>query len=142
MQITMEAVEIAEVLEDDDNSLESEPPTKKLKGLAAILTKVGGDGSRPDTSSMSPSQKVDRESQAYLEKPVIETNDDPLSWWSSEKAKLPILAEQSRKYLCICGTSVPSEHLFSKAGLIVSDLQNRLSPETVNMLLFLARNMS
>ena len=72
MRITMEAVENAEVLEDDDNSLESEPPTKKLKGLAAILTKVGGDGSRPDTSFMSPSQKVDREIQAYLEKPVIE----------------------------------------------------------------------
>ena len=111
MLITMEAVEIAEVLKDENNSLESKPPTKKLKGLAALLTKVVRDVSRPDTSSMSPSQKVDREIQAYLEKPVIEANDDPLSWWSSEKAKLLILSELSRKYLCICGTSVSSERL-------------------------------
>ena len=40
MQITMEAVENAEVLEGDDNSLESEPPTKKFKELAATATKV------------------------------------------------------------------------------------------------------
>ena len=47
----------------------------------------------------------------------------------------------ARKYLCVCGTSVPSEQLFSQAGYIVNELRTHLSPENVNMLVFLAKNM-
>ena len=49
-------------------------------------------------------------------------------WWLSQKDKLPVITELARKYLCACGTIVPSKHLFSKAGFIVSDYRNRLSP--------------
>ena len=48
----------------------------------------------------------------------------------------------STKYLCICGTSVPSECLFSKSGFIVNEFRSRLKPECVDKLVFLARNMS
>jgi len=46
-----------------------------------------------------------------------------------------------KKYLCICGTSVPSERIFSSAGHISNSLQNRLLPENISKLVFLANNM-
>ena len=43
--------------------------------------------------------------------------------------------------LCVCGTSVPSERLFSQAGYLVNNLRTKLTPEHVNMLVFLAKNL-
>ena len=43
-------------------------------------------------------------------------------------------------YVCKDG-GVALEHLLSKAGYIVSDLRAQLSPDNVNKLVFLARNM-
>ena len=45
-------------------------------------------------------------------------------------------------YLCICGTSVPSERLFSKSGFIIDAFHSRLMLEKVNMFTFLAKNLS
>ena len=53
----------------------------------------------------------------------------------------PILGTLAKKYLCACGTSVPSERLFSQAGYIVNNLRARLTPDHVNQLVFLAKNM-
>ena len=51
------------------------------------------------------------------------------------------LSNISKKYLCVCGTSVPSERLFSQAGYLVNNLRTKLTPEHVNMLVFLAKNL-
>ena len=64
-----------------------------------------------------------------------------LTWWRDEQKKFPVLGSLAHKYLCICGTSVPSERLFSQGGNIVNTLRNRLLAEHVNMLIFLAKNM-
>ena len=142
MQFTSEAVSIADELgstmEEED---EEEPPaSKKLKGLGAILTKALAKD-RTDDQALSSSQKVEKEKQRYLDAPPVALDADPLLWWKVESQHLPILATLANKYLCLCGTSVPSERLFSKAGYIVSNLCSRLSPENVNKLVFLARNM-
>ena len=48
-----------------------------------------------------------------------------------------MLQHVAMKYLCIPGTSVPAERLFSKAGELVSARRNRLKPKHVNTYLFL-----
>ena len=44
-----------------------------------------------------------------------------------------------KRTLCITATSVPSEHLFSAAGELVSSKRSSLKPKNINMLLFCTR---
>ena len=86
-------------------------------------------------------KKESIESKRYEEYPPVEMSVEALNWWSEEEKKFPALSCLARKYLCICGTSVPSERLFSDGGNIVNTLRNRLTPEHVNMLMFLSKNL-
>ena len=91
---------------------------------------------------LHPRERVEVKISRYLDLPVVEKNSDPLQWWKHEEKHLPMLAVLAKKYLCICGTSVPSERLFSKSGFIVDAFHSRLMPEKVNMFTFLAKNLS
>lgn len=73
----------------------------------------------------------------YLEMPYLERKANPLEFWEQRRNLLPHLAEMAFKYLSIPATSVPSERLFSKAGLVTNDRRNRLHPKKLDELLFL-----
>jgi len=84
--------------------------------LGAILTKKIDKDSESEGQSHSllhPQEKVEAEIARYLDLPVVDMDSDPLEWWKHEVNRLPVLAVLAKKYLCICGTSVPSEQLFS-----------------------------
>jgi len=133
--------EAEEIVESPDGAAEPEgapPPPKKSKGLAAILLNVTPD--KPQRAE-SVTERIAKEFDHFLLLPNTDPDADPLSWWKREQQSFPILAQLARKYLCVCGTSVPSERLFSHAGYIVNELRTHLSPENVNMLVFLAKNM-
>jgi hypothetical protein len=46
-----------------------------------------------------------------------------------------------KKIFCIPATSVPSEQIFSKAGLLISKQRNGLKPSNVDMLIFFNKNV-
>jgi hypothetical protein len=48
-----------------------------------------------------------------------------------------VLSKLARKYMAIPASSVPSEPIFSLAGNIVNKKRTMLSPENVNLLIFL-----
>ena len=77
------------------------------------------------------------ECRRYFEEPNIPCTADALDWWEEKCSCYPLLAGIAVKYLCIPGTSVPSEWLFSKAGELISHRRSALTPEHVNMILFL-----
>ena len=116
-------------------------PSKKLKGLAAVLKKALPSVTVQPQEQLTTSERVKKEIDRYLDLAPIDLECDPLNWWKKEAENFPALAILARKYLCLCGTSVPSERLFSKGGYIVNGMCCRLSPDKVNMLLFLAKNM-
>lgn len=66
---------------------------------------------------------------------------DPLTWWKIHKVNFLNISRLARKYLCIPATSVPSERVFSTGGNVVTCQRSALKPATVNMLVFLTKNL-
>ena len=56
--------------------------------------------------------------------------------------QFPTLSALARKYLCVCGTGVPSELIFSTCGYVVNNYRSRLHPKNVDYLIFLSHNLS
>ena len=81
------------------------------------------------------------EARKFFEEQIVPHKDDPLLWWRAHVDHYSLLSQLARKYLCIPGTSVPSERLFSKAGELVSLRRSRIKPKHVNMFLFLNQNL-
>ena len=61
------------------------------------------------SSSVSPTEKINKEVNDYCEEAVMPTNTDVLEWWKVRQSRYPALANLAKHYLCICATSVPSE---------------------------------
>jgi len=76
-----------------------------------------------------------------MDLPYLNVNENPIPFWKNHSAVLDPLTEVALKYACIPATSVPSERIFSKAGQIVSQRRNRLSPKNVDILIFLNKNL-
>jgi hypothetical protein len=56
---------------------------------------------------------------------------DSLAWWKDNSDKYSRLSVLARRYL-----AVPSERIFSAAGLIVTKLRNRLSSSCIDQIIF------
>ena len=78
---------------------------------------------------------------SYLSTAILDSESNPLDWWSVEHRSYPILAQLTKKYLCICASSAAFERLFSTSGNVVTPKRSCLKPEKVNMLVFLAKNL-
>lgn len=112
---------------DEENSSEVK---FDLWSLHRNLSNKNNDKKMVNTTSRN-------ELRAYLNKPLINIQDDPLKHWEEIKISFPRLYKLAMKYLLIPATSVPTERLFSKAGATVTKSRNRLSGETLSKLLFL-----
>ena len=80
---------------------------------------------------------VEEEVKRYQEATPLALAEDPLSWWKSHEEMYPSMAKLAKRYLCIPGTSVPSE---SSRRLETSSQRSTLTSEHVHQLLFLNKN--
>lgn len=94
-----------------------------------------------DQHDQSAATDVLYEMYQYLEEKTIPRDKDPLLWWQKHEHSFPALSKLAEKYLAIVATSVPAERIFSNAGKAVNKKRNRLEGKTVNMLLFLNKNL-
>ena len=65
---------------------------------------------------------------------------DPLLWWKTNKANLPLLAEIAREWLCVPAASSSSERLFSQSGSIITSKRQNLDPITSKKLILITIN--
>ena len=63
-----------------------------------------------------------------------------LSWWNSNK-KIHLSCQAFKRYLSALPSSVYSERLFSEAGNLYENKQNRLLPKTSEKLLYLYHSL-
>ncbi|XP_078025234.1 E3 SUMO-protein ligase ZBED1-like [Epinephelus lanceolatus] len=122
--------------EDAEKAVSAAQAGIRCRPGSAMMLLLGDDYSTPKQGD-DPKAAVDTYMRDNL--PSLDTN--PLDWWKIQQTCFPRLATLARRYLCVPGTSVPSERVFSAAGLTVNRLRTRLTPEHVDMLLFLNQNL-
>ena len=92
---------------------------------------------KPDTSVDAPTEIL-----AYLEKKPMPKDTDPLMYWKEHVNIFPVLVQIAR----VQCTSVPSERLFSSAGLAIDNLnttsnrRSRLTPTNAEKVILLHGN--
>lgn len=84
---------------------------------------------------------AEEELKKYLEVPPLALSEDPLKWWRFHEGEFPLLSKLAKRFLCIPGTSVAAERVFSTAGDIVTAQRSTLSSNHVDQLLFLQKNL-
>ena len=90
------------------------------------------------------STAVEIEVQRYFSEKTSATErmTDPLEWWGKNEERFPFLSQVALRVLCTPATSVPSERVFSSAGLIVNKLRSMLMASNIDALIFLHANDS
>lgn len=86
-------------------------------------------------------ERANAEIENFKTEPLVPMSSDPLVWWKNNEWQFPLVSSLARQRLCIPATSVPSERVFSTAGDIVTAQRAALSPEAVDMLIFLKKNI-
>ena len=126
--------ELTETETDTDRTRQGE---KSAAALGAMGSLFGDLYSMADRSSCSGNGEL----RDYL-KETLSADKNPLSWWRDTGCQLyPQLSKLARKYLCVPGTSVRSERVFSSAGNIVNKKRAALDPDQVDRPVFLANNL-
>ena len=126
----MEGVEVSSCRLDTN----ANDPEKKRPKLWKVLR---GYLSTQEVGATGVSDQSDL--RYYLEESVSMSN--PLAWWKLHQVKFPKLAILAKRYLSIPATSIPSERCFSTAGLTITKLRSNLEPDTVDLIIFLNRNI-
>lgn len=86
-------------------------------------------------------ERLSKELNDYMNEANEPEDCNPLDWWSTNLVRFPSVALVARAYLAIPATSVASERLFSKCGLVISDRRASLSPAHVEQIVFLSQNL-
>ena len=95
-------------------------------------------------NTLSREDELIREVDLYLRENITEkeagVQGAALKWWGEKQRLYPNVARLAKRYLACPASSVPSERIWSLAGNIVTKKRSCLSPENINMLIFLNKN--
>lgn len=117
------------------------PPAKQPKQDAGIEFLLGDLCSVRSVSGLnSAHQQAEQETASFQTSKASALGQEPLQWWKTHHTQYPLLARAARKLLSIPATSVPAGWLFSSAGDAIHAKRQALTPEHVDMLVFLHGN--
>ncbi|XP_064414839.1 E3 SUMO-protein ligase ZBED1-like [Latimeria chalumnae] len=139
LQLALMLIEIEKppsAVAEPDEPIEPAPKKMRETEKSAIVKLLGEDY----YTEKEEENAVENELENYFREPCPTLDCSPLEWWKINAQRFPRLVKLAKSYLCIPGSSVPAERVFSNAGLTVNRLRTRLTPEHVNMLIFLNKN--
>ena len=125
---SLEPENVPTIKQEPDND---EPVSKKPKPFFTCLT--------GDICDLTESSTAEKELNDFCVEPVRIPN--PLDWWKMSEKRYPAVAKLAKAYLSIPGTSVPSERVFSVAGMTLTKLRSNLDPDTLDEIIFLNKNL-
>ncbi|KAJ8896635.1 hypothetical protein PR048_001979 [Dryococelus australis] len=76
----------------------------------------------------------------YLERNNADDNVDPTLFWKVRGNDFPSLQTCANKFLSAQVTSVPTERIFSKTGLAISERRSHIKPKNMDRLVFINHN--
>jgi hypothetical protein len=86
---------------------------------------------------------VQREIENYLDPHIhVPPSTDPLHWWRENRFRFPKTAIAARKWLCVPGTSTPSERIFSHCGIALSAKRSSMRGDALMNQILLKNNLS
>uniref|UniRef100_A0A3P8QXP5 BED-type domain-containing protein n=1 Tax=Astatotilapia calliptera TaxID=8154 RepID=A0A3P8QXP5_ASTCA len=141
-QLVLEAAGLENVDTAININMDYAPPIKRSKDSALIFLLGPAYSTKTTAPQKTPTQKAKEEVNRYRGVEPVALSEDPLIWWRDHEREYPLLALQAKQYLSIPGTSVPSERVFSTAGDIVTAQRSCLTPQHVDQLLFLQKNLT
>ncbi|GFV61499.1 zinc finger BED domain-containing protein 1 [Trichonephila clavipes] len=103
---------------DNFENIETRTKEQNKKGLAKFFDVIGSNSNSENTRN--PSQEAEKELNEYLSMPRVSFEHDPLDWWKVHYEYFLSLKVLARKYLCIQGSSVASERVFSSGGSVIT----------------------
>lgn len=116
----------------------SSPPKKKT-----AMAELFGDVFKKHEQVVRPLVKIiEDEVASYWSAYSIDVDADPFMWSKTNESKFPHVAKVAQRHLCVLGTSVPSERIFSTARDIVSATRSRLAADNVDRLIFLKKKIT
>ncbi|XP_042329280.1 E3 SUMO-protein ligase ZBED1-like [Sceloporus undulatus] len=119
----------------------SSPPAKLPKQDTGIEFLLGDLCSVHSASGVSSAhQQAEQETASFQTSKASALGQEPLQWWKMHHTQYPVLAQAARKLLGVPATSVPAGWLFSNAGDTICSKRRALTPEHVDMLVFLHGN--
>jgi hypothetical protein len=120
------------------SSSQTEPGPSGVTLLHSSLTALRSSSSDDESESETSKTSTEIIENYHKEKRIGQgPKDNSLLWWKANQSKYHHLSILARSYLSCPPTSVPSERLFSGAGLIYDEKRNRLHGETAEKWLFL-----
>ncbi|KAK7919245.1 hypothetical protein WMY93_010529 [Mugilogobius chulae] len=126
--------------EEEEPQSSQTSTTKKRK--SALVDLLGQTFKKTSYGTTSATSIAEKEIKQYQDSPSLPLTEDPLLWWKSQQHVFPLLSKLAHMHLCIPGTSVAAERVFSTAGDIISAQRSSLTPEHADQLLFLKKNMN
>ena len=136
-----------DVITDITNSV-SQQPTNKANRRKVDFRSVESSYFDKKARAVQPSNILsgieDELNKYIITEALPESNDEvkigPLYFFYENRKFFSKLLKIAKSIFSICATSVPSESLFSQAGLIQTDIRNRLNPQNLENLTFLKEN--
>ncbi|KAK9961837.1 hypothetical protein ABG768_007237 [Culter alburnus] len=136
---------VADEVDGVEEEVEPQPPAPKQFKQSSALESLLGEAYRPQQEvgpQKTKAAEAEDEIKRYRAGRPAGLQDNPLIWWRENEKEYPLLARMAKRYLCVPGTSVTSERVFSTAGDIITAKRSCLTPGHVNELLFLQKNLS
>lgn len=128
-------------VEEETPIEDSHSPPKKKATTSLLMTLLGQSFTDGAIEPKTPYAKAEDEMEKYCKAPPLPLTEDPLKWWREHEVIFPLLSQLSKQYLCIPGTSVSAERVFSTAGDVITAKRSSLKPEHVDHLVFLQKNL-
>lgn len=115
--------------------MEDSTPLPGEVGLPSFLTQDSTGNEQME--HLSKTSELIKQMRAFYKRVHaldLTKHDDPIEFFSKYEKEFPIFARIARVVFAMSATSADVERLFSKSGLIVTKLRNRLLSEKVDML--------